>query len=153
MLIRPLVRSDIDQIVAFKLGHHETPWSKKQLTDVLQASLRGTCLVNVGIDDNTRVAVAYVVASYVLDQADVQNIVVDQPFRGLGWGLKILQTTANQLGSRGVKGLFLEVRPSNQPAVNLYQSMGFECIRKRQDYYLGVDGMREDAWVFSLTYL
>lgn len=152
MLIRSLVESDIDQIFAFKLGYHETPWSKKQLTGVLQASLRGTCLVNVGIDDKTRVAIAYVVASYVLDQADVQNIVVDEPFRGLGWGRKILQATTNELGSRGVTELFLEVRPSNQAAVNLYQSMGFECKQKRQDYYLGVDGMREDAWVFSLKH-
>ena len=55
MLIRSLVESDIDQILAFKLGYHETPWSKKQLVGVLQASLRGTCLVNVGIDDKTRV--------------------------------------------------------------------------------------------------
>ena len=152
MLIRSLVESDIDQILAFKLGYHETPWSKKQLTGVLQASLRGTCLVNVGIDDKTRVAIAYVVASYVLDQADVQNIVVDEPFRGLGWGRKILQATTNELGSRGVTELFLEVRPSNQAAVNLYQSMGFKCKQKRQDYYLGVDGMREDAWVFSLKH-
>ena len=38
MLIRSLVESDIDQILAFKLGYHETPWSKKQLTGVLQAS-------------------------------------------------------------------------------------------------------------------
>ena len=29
MLIRSLVESDIDQILAFKLGYHETPWSKK----------------------------------------------------------------------------------------------------------------------------
>ena len=152
MLIRSLVESDIDQILAFKLGYYETPWSKKQLVGVLQASLRGTCLVNVGIDDKTRVAIAYIVVSYVLDQADVQNIVVDESFRGLGWGRKMLQATTNELGSKGVTELFLEVRPSNQAAVNLYQSMGFEYKQKRQDYYLGVAGMREDAWVFSLKH-
>ena len=31
-------------------------------------------------------------------------------------------------------------------------SMGFEYKQKRQDYYLGVAGMREDAWVFSLKH-
>ena len=38
MLIRSLVESDIDQILAFKLGDHETPWSKKQRVGVLPAS-------------------------------------------------------------------------------------------------------------------
>jgi ribosomal-protein-alanine N-acetyltransferase len=64
----------------------------------------------------------------------------------------MLQATTNELGSKGVTELFLEVRPSNQAAVNLYQSMGFEYKQKRQDYYLGVAGMREDAWVFSLKH-
>ena len=102
MLIRSLVESDIDQILAFKLGYHETPWSKKQLVGVLQASLRGTCLVNVGIDDKTRVAIAYIVVSYVLDQADVQNIVVDESFRGLGW--------PSALDTEGCRHLFASIR-------------------------------------------
>ena len=153
MLIRALVESDIDQIVAFTLGDKEYPWSKKELTDVFQGSVDGTYLIDVGVDENTGRVTAYAVASYVFDQADVQNIVVDQSFRGLGLGRQILQSITKELASRGVTGVFLEVRPSNQTAVNLYQSMGFERIQKRRNYYPGVDGMREDAWVFSLMYL
>jgi ribosomal-protein-alanine N-acetyltransferase len=64
-----------------------------------------------------------------------------------------LQALIKGLVSRGAETVFLEVQPSNQVAVNLYQSMGFECIQKRRDYYPGVDGVREDAWVFSLACL
>jgi ribosomal-protein-alanine N-acetyltransferase len=57
------------------------------------------------------------------------------------------------LVNRQVTTVFLEVRQSNQVAISLYQSMGFECIQKRRDYYPGVDDVREDAWVFSLACL
>jgi ribosomal-protein-alanine N-acetyltransferase len=42
--------------------------------------------------------------------------------------------------------MFLEVRPSNTPALALYQKAGFETIGRRKGYYPAADG-REDALV------
>jgi ribosomal-protein-alanine N-acetyltransferase len=47
---------------------------------------------------------------------------------------------------RGARGMLLEVRPSNAPALALYRSSGFEAIGVRRGYYPAEDG-REDAHV------
>ena len=153
MMIRALVKDDIDQIMNFLLAKNEVAWSKKALKGVLEGMLEGSYLAIVGVDETTSEVVSYAVASYAFDQADVQNVVVGQSFRGCGFGRQLLQGLIADLVNRQVTTVFLEVRQSNQVAISLYQSMGFECIQKRRDYYPGVDGVREDAWVFSLACL
>jgi ribosomal-protein-alanine N-acetyltransferase len=44
--------------------------------------------------------------------------------------------------------MFLEVRPSNPNAIKLYQSLGFNEIGRRKDYYPARKG-REDALVMA----
>ena len=151
--IRALVKDDIDQIMHFSKGPADPIWSKKALEDVLTGMLKGAYLAKVGLDEVTGQVVAYAVASYVFDQGDILHITVDQSFRGRSLGRQLLQVLVDGLVAQGVGTVFLEVRPSNGAAINLYQSMGFVCIQKRQGYYPGVDGVREDAWVFSLTCL
>ena len=153
MHIRALVKDDIDQIMDLSIGPVDPAWSKKALEDVLKGTVEGAYLASVGLDEETGQVIAYAVASYVFDQGDVQNILVDQSFRGRGLGRQLLQALTDGLVDQGVETVFLEVRSSNDVAVNLYQSIGFVQIQKRRDYYPGVDGVREDAWVFSLACL
>ena len=153
MYIRALVKDDIDQIMHLYKGPGDPVWSKKALEDVLTGMIKGAYLAKVGFDEATGQVIAYAVASYVSDQGDVQNILVDQSFRGRGLGRQLLQALTDDLVAQGVEAVFLEVRSSNDVAVKLYQSIGFVCIQKRRDYYPGVDGVREDAWVFSLACL
>ena len=47
-----------------------------------------------------------------------------------------------------VSEIFLEVRPSNEGAIELYQKNGFRQIAYRPAYYQARDG-REDAAVLS----
>ena len=49
----------------------------------------------------------------------------------------------------GAQRVFLEVRPSNTPAVALYHSEGFNEIGRRPRYYPAVQG-REDAIVMAM---
>ena len=153
MVIRALVKDDVDQVMNFLLAKNEVAWSSKALTGALEGMLEGSYLASVGVDESTSQVVSYAVASYAFDQADVQNVVVDQSFRGRGFGRQLLQGLIEDLVNRQVTTVFLEVRQSNQVAISLYQSMGFECIHQRRDYYPGVDGVREDALVFSLRCL
>ena len=153
MHIRTLVEDDIDQIMELSLGPVDPAWSKKALEGVLKGIVEGAYLASVGLDEATGQVIAYAVASYVSDQGDVQNILVDQSFRGRGLGRQLLQALTDDLVAQGVEAVFLEVRSSNDVAVKLYQSIGFVCIQKRRDYYPGVDGVREDAWVVSLACL
>lgn len=59
----------------------------------------------------------------------MQNIIVNQPYRGHGIGRSLLQALTQNLMHQGVQNIFLEVRASNRAAVKLYQSMGFVHIQ------------------------
>ncbi len=147
--MRALVKEDVHQITRFCLAKNEISWTKEALKQAFQHSLEGSYLVKVALDQATDQVLGYAIANYVVDKADVQNIVVNRLFRGQGIGRELLLELINDLAKREVKTVFLEVRPSNHRAVSLYQSMGFKCIQKRRDYYPGVNDVREDACVFS----
>jgi len=55
-----------------------------------------------------------------------------------------------QARSAKCNDLFLEVRPSNPPAIHLYEKLGFQRVGVRKGYYQSTEG-REDAWVYKLT--
>jgi len=52
-------------------------------------------------------------------------------------------------GDRGAQRVFLEVRPSNTPALALYHREGFNEIGRRPRYYPAAQG-REDAVVMAI---
>ena len=49
-----------------------------------------------------------------------------------------------------VDRVLLEVRVSNQRAINLYQSVGFKQVGVRKDYYQHDKWGREDAYILAL---
>ena len=51
--------------------------------------------------------------------------------------------------SRSIQSIFLEVRVSNEPAIRLYEKLGYEQVGLRKDYYPLTSGGREDAIVMK----
>ena len=56
-------------------------------------------------------------------------------FRKKQIAFKIFEFLLNELKKNNVKKIFLEVRKSNIPAINLYIKCGFIEIREIVDYY------------------
>ena len=82
--------------------------------------------------------------------AQILNLCVDKDSRGLGFGEKIMDLLIEEIKSRGLNEIYLEVRSSNIQAISLYKKKGFELIGVRQNYYMDHNG-REDAKVFFLN--
>ncbi|WP_108652359.1 ribosomal protein S18-alanine N-acetyltransferase [Dongshaea marina] len=78
------------------------------------------------------------------------NICIAPAFRRRGLGRQLLEHLIGQLKQKKADLLWLEVRRSNQAALNLYQELGFESQGVRKDYYPAESG-REDALVMRLT--
>jgi ribosomal-protein-alanine N-acetyltransferase len=97
-----------------------------------------------GIDDGDLVAYAGLRAAPVdAGQGDIQTIAVRQSHQGRGLGRALLVDLMGEAQRRGVRELFLEVRADNEPAIALYQSLGFREIDRRAGYYQpdGVDAI------------
>jgi ribosomal-protein-alanine N-acetyltransferase len=85
---------------------------------------------SVAIVDN-RVAGFLVSRSISSDEREILNVAVRPAYRRGGVGRALVE--ADLTRNRG--SCFLEVRESNQVAINLYKAMGFEVVGRRADYY------------------
>lgn len=75
----------------------------------------------------------------------VVSLAVIPDYRGQGVATALLSEALKNIASYNVDEIYLEVRVSNKPAIDLYQSLNFKTIRTIKGYYR--DG--EDAHVMS----
>lgn len=80
------------------------------------------------------------------DEAHVSTIAVQPEWRGLGLGEWLLLHLLKTSQALGAVVATLEVRPSNHPALALYQKYGFEQVGRRPRYYSDND---EDALILT----
>jgi ribosomal-protein-alanine N-acetyltransferase len=131
---------DVASVAAIERSAFSTPWSEATFERLLE---RPDAEVTV-LEVPPHGVVGYSVLWCVLDQAELANIAVAEAWRGRRWGALLLDHTMERARERGVHKLFLEVRESNERAVTMYTSRGFESIGRRRNYY---ERPREDARV------
>lgn len=76
---------------------------------------------------------------WVLDEAEITNIVVRKSHQHRGIGGVLLQQMLESLGEAGIKQVFLEVRKSNSAAQKLYIKAKFHPVGVRKAYYRNPD--------------
>jgi ribosomal-protein-alanine N-acetyltransferase len=90
--------------------------------------------------------IGYISIWIVMDTANINNFAIDKPFQKKGYGSYLLQKSIAALKSENIREVTLEVRASNESALKLYRSKGFEIIGKRKEYY---QKPTEDAYIMS----
>ncbi|MBN6070463.1 ribosomal protein S18-alanine N-acetyltransferase [Aggregatibacter actinomycetemcomitans] len=141
--ISPIKPSDFDRLYAIEQAAHAVPWSLGTLKNN-----QGERYLNLKISEESRID-GFAICQTVLDEATLFNIAVDPQQQGLGLGRRLLSELMTQLKQKGVLTLWLEVRESNQKARELYDSLGFNAVDIRKNYYPTADGKRENALVMA----
>ena len=85
--------------------------------------------------------------SVVSDQAFLNNIATVLEHRNSGIASKLMECMIAKCKNLKIKSISLEVRISNQAAINLYKKFGFSKISRRKRIY---SNPVEDGWVMSL---
>lgn len=148
---RRMCQNDADEIAQIEEKTFAMPWSRKDfwteaindnavyVVGVLESAFEGT--VNKKI-------VAYAGAWISFEEAQVTNVAVHPDYRGNGFGEKLFSALIDEVKLRGVTAITLEVRPSNEPAIKLYEKFGLRSVGRRKGYYLDND---EDALIMWNT--
>jgi len=89
------------------------------------------------------------VLSVAAGEAHVLNVCIAPVCQGRGYGRVLLDHLLGRAQEQGAEVVFLEVRPSNGVAIALYESVGFNEIGRRRNYYQAAIG-HEDALVMAL---
>lgn len=130
MEIIVMERKHIPGIAALEKRCFNDPWSENSIASELDNPLSYWL---VAVEQNE--VIGYVGSQTVLGGADMMNIAVSPEYRRMGIGRKLIQQLITDLKARKAVCLVLEVRASNDPAISLYESMGFSQIGRRPNYY------------------
>lgn len=138
--IRVMRQTDVAVVTAIESATYEYPWSAGIFRDCLLAGY-----TNVVLDRDGEV-VGYGVMSVAAGEAHLLNICVAEEIRRQGIGRRLLDYLLTRARTFRAERMFLEVRPSNDGALSLYNVMGFDVLGVRQGYYK-IHGGKEDAVV------
>lgn len=79
------------------------------------------------------------VYQYLYDRIEIDYIVVDKNYRKNGIATKLLNYLENKYTK--INNITLEVKESNNIAINFYLKNGFKKVTKRKNYYKDEDGI------------
>ena len=132
LAIRPARRDDVEPVAAIEKRAFSDPWSANSFR-----ALFGNPLVTFAIAEDaiTGRVLGYVVAWFVVDEAEIANLAVSDEARRSGIGARLLDFAVAAADQRQCRVVFLEVRESNAAARALYASRGFEVAGRRSKYY------------------
>jgi [ribosomal protein S18]-alanine N-acetyltransferase len=140
--LRAMQEADLEQVAAIETASYEYPWTLGIFRDCLRAGY--SCWVLHGDDT----LIGYGVLSVAAGEAHVLNVCVGPEQQGRGHGRHLMKRLIDLARWQHAQRLYLEVRPSNPRAIALYESLGFQHIGRRPNYYPAASG-REDALVLA----
>jgi ribosomal-protein-alanine N-acetyltransferase len=140
---RRMADQDLEDVIELENAAYMFPWSLGIFRDCLRIGY--TCRV---LDAPDGLA-GYGIMSMGAGEAHILNVCVRADLRGQGIGRRLIAWLLDEAHAAGHGWTFLEVRPSNRPAILLYESLGFGPVGLRRGYYQAIGG-REDAIVYRL---
>jgi ribosomal-protein-alanine N-acetyltransferase len=138
--IRDMRQTDVTVVATIEQSAYEFPWSPGIFRDCLLAGYTSLVLEHSGK------VIGYGIMSVAAGEAHLLNLVLSDSARRMGNGRRLLEHLMDVARLAGAEGIYLEVRPSNQRALQLYERAGFELLGRRRGYYRARGGT-EDAVV------
>ncbi|MEO3993363.1 MAG: ribosomal protein S18-alanine N-acetyltransferase [Desulfurococcaceae archaeon TW002] len=120
--------------------HHLEMWGEAFLVADVDSRVVGyiMCRVERGL--------GHINKSLLKKLGHIISIAVHPDYRRIGIGYSLMVEALRKLKEfYKVSEVYLEVRVSNEPAIKLYEKLGFKKVQRIRFYYL--DG--EDAWLMA----
>lgn len=141
--IKPITVEAVNCIAKIELSAHQYPMSTDNISSCFSKLYHNLGLY---IDDEL---CGFALIQQIVDEASIIDICIAQQYQGKGFGRCLLSNLIDEAKHRQAKVIFLEVRESNIPAIQLYSKMGFIRSGERKDYYPTETG-RENAILMEL---
>lgn len=138
MILRDMTEADLDAVLGIEREVHAHPWTLGNFSDALRSKY--VCKVY----EHEGQMLGYAVLMLAVDEAELLDIAISARHQRQGWGGKLLEEMMTLARRRNMQRVVLEVRASNQAAIDLYRKAGFADIGLRREYYPAKNG-REDA--------
>jgi len=142
-----MIPADLDRVLAIAANLPTAPhWPRSAYQAALapEAAPRRTALVA----EDAGFVEGFAVASLLPPQAELELIAVAAAAQRRGMASQLFLALAAELRAAQLAEIILEVRPSNQPALDFYRRMGLLVSGHRTRYYQNPE---EDAILMRLS--
>ena len=137
---------DLYAALAIEAESFEHPWS--HLSFLEELSHRDALNLVVKIEDNKYAypIIAYVLSRTILQELYILKLAVSKAWRRNGVASQLLKESCWVASQKDMTNAILDVRQTNQSAIQLYKKHGFYPVGIRPKYYTDT---REDALVMK----
>lgn len=142
-----LAESDTDQILDIEQSSFRRSWHRNSFLEELSRADSFNYGVKVKNCPAAEPIVAYVCYRVFDSEMHLLKIAVSPEWRSQGIGEWLLVKCMEKERKNRVVRILLEVRPSNRPAIAMYNKMGLHIIGRRPNYY---PDTREDALIMTM---
>lgn len=140
---------DVGQVMAIEKASFPSPWPRGAFIEEMRSNPYARCVVTREAGAGARDRLSAYICYWILgEELLINNLAVRPDRRRLGLGRLLLTHALKEGLDSGCLVAYLEVRPSNEAAIHLYESHGFTVVRRRKGYYADT---REDALVMRAT--
>ena len=132
--VRRAEERDLDAITLIEARCFEgqDPWSRNAFYNEIVENADRTLYL---IAEKDQTVIGYMGVWKILDEGHITNVAVDPDHRRQHIAEKIIEEMIKRTSEEGITSWTLEVRADNEPAIRLYEKMGFREEGVRPGYY------------------
>ncbi len=129
-IIRPMTEDDLEAVTAMEQELFSDPWPLSAFLDDVMSEYSHPFVVQMDGE-----VAAYAILWIGVDEGHLTNIAVGRKYQRKSIAKRLLSYILRFAAESGLTQIILEVRPSNTPAIFLYESFGFARLGVRKRYY------------------
>jgi ribosomal-protein-alanine N-acetyltransferase len=134
--------SDLEEAYKIEVDVNPSPWKYETFLSSFEVGHKGL------ICKKDNLMIGFIIFSPISSEAHILSISVRNEMQSKGIGTLLLKSMLDQCKVMNYKKIFLEVRVSNEKAINFYEKFGFSKDAIRNNYYTDNS---EDALLMSLS--
>lgn len=135
LMIRPMILADIPRVIEITSALEQLPhYSQVIWAGMLDPQSHPRRVALVASPPSGEIH-GFALTSLFPPQAELEIIAVPLSSRGRGIATCLLRSLLAHLHQAAIHELWLEVRSSNSPAIDLYRKLGFRVTGRRPRYY------------------
>ena len=129
--VRDMVNSDLDHIMEIEKLCFKAPWGRDDLYREINDNKLSVMPV-ITIDD---LVVGFCDYWNTFDSGTICQIAIHPDYQKQKLGSKLLEEVLKDAKAKKIRTLTLEVRASNEKAINFYKKFGFKITLVKEAYY------------------
>jgi ribosomal-protein-alanine N-acetyltransferase len=144
-----LTSADLALVCAIEKQVFKQPWSRRNFEDEL-AALSSLTVALQPIRSVGRTISGYLFGRLWVEELHILKLAVAPAWQRQGLGSEMVAAAIGRARAQQAQTAWIEVRRSNQAAIDFYQNLGFAIAGKRINYYHNpLDHQREDALIMK----